>query len=103
QRATRDVVVVGFIGLTEVRGVRVRDRAFRAHPVERRARVEAAGEGDPDALTDRNLLKDAGHSSILTCRLWAFGSGLWALGFGLWALGSGLWEEHSNVREAGQR
>ena len=42
QRAPRDIVVIGFVRLAEVRGVRVRDRAFPSHPMKRRARIETA-------------------------------------------------------------
>ncbi len=61
QRAARNVVVVGLVGLSEIRGVRVRNRALRAHPVQRRARVEAAGEGDADLLADGKVLQDVRH------------------------------------------
>ena len=50
QGAPRDLVVVGFVRLPEVRGVGVRDRALLPHPVERRAGVETSGEGDADFL-----------------------------------------------------
>ena len=48
ERLARDLGVVGLVGLAEVRGIGVRDRALRAHPVHRGAGVEAAGEGDAD-------------------------------------------------------
>ena len=60
-RAARNVVVVGLVGLAEVRRVRVRNRALRAHPVQRRARVEAAGERDADLLADGKVLQDVRH------------------------------------------
>ena len=60
-RAARNVVVVGLVGLAEVRRVRVRDRALRAHPVQRRARVETAGERDADFLADGKILQDVRH------------------------------------------
>ena len=50
QRLARDVVVVGLVGLPEVRGVGVRDRPLAPHPVQRGARVEAAGKCDADLL-----------------------------------------------------
>jgi hypothetical protein len=40
--APRDVVVIRLVGLPEVCGVGVWNGAFRAHPVQRRARVETA-------------------------------------------------------------
>ena len=61
QRAARDVVVVGFVGLTEVGGVRVRNGALGPHPVERGARIETAGERDADLLADWNALKNVRH------------------------------------------
>ena len=60
-RAARDLVVVRLVGLPEIRRVRIRNRAFRAHPVQRRARVETAGECDADLLADRNVLQDVRH------------------------------------------
>ena len=48
-----DGVVVGFVGLAEVGGVGVGERALLLHPVERGGGVEAAGEGDADALAER--------------------------------------------------
>ena len=64
QRAPRDVVVVGLIRLAEIRGVAVRDRALLPHPVDRRARVEAAGESDADTLADRQGLKNICHVGL---------------------------------------
>ena len=63
QRATRDLVVVGFVGLSKIRGVRVRDGALCAHPVERRAGVETAGKRDADTLAGRKTLKNVAHVS----------------------------------------
>ena len=57
----RNLVVVGLVGLAEVRGVGVRNRALRAHPVERGARVEAAGKRDADLLADGKILQDVRH------------------------------------------
>ena len=51
-RLRRDRGDVRLVVLAEVGGERVRDRAVLAHPRERAAGVEAAGEGDPDALAD---------------------------------------------------
>src|ERR1700753_1288948 len=47
-RLARDLVVVGLVGLAQVGGVGVGDRTLVAHPVQRRAGVEAAREGDAD-------------------------------------------------------
>ena len=50
QRLARDLVVVRLVGLAEVGGVGVGARALGAHPVQRRAGVEPAGERDADAF-----------------------------------------------------
>ena len=61
QRALRGiVVVVGLVGLAEIRGVGVRDRALRAHPVQRGAGVEAAGERDADFLVGGKAVENRG-------------------------------------------
>ena len=60
-RTARNLVVVRLVRLAEVRGVRVRDRALRAHPVQRGARVETAGKRDADFLADRKILQDVRH------------------------------------------
>ncbi len=49
---------VRLVVLAEVGGERVRNRAALAHPRERTARVEAAGERDADALADRERGED---------------------------------------------
>src|SRR4030095_9992140 len=77
-RLARDLVVVGLVGLAEVRRIRVRDRAALAHPAERGARIEAARERDADLLADRKALEDvaqrngsvwgSGRSDIRTIR-----------------------------------
>jgi CDGSH-type Zn-finger protein len=64
-----DVVVIRLVRLAEVRRVRVRNGAFRPHPVQRGARVEAARKRDADSLADREILQDARHER----RLRAFG------------------------------
>ena len=46
--AARDVVVVGFVRLTEVGGIRVGDCALFPHPVERGAGIQPAGERNAD-------------------------------------------------------
>ena len=50
ERLPRDLGVVRFVRLAEVRGVGVGDRALRAHPVHGGAGVEAAREGDAHLL-----------------------------------------------------
>ncbi len=61
ERAARDLVVVLLVGLTEIGGVRVGNRALAAHPVQGRARVEAAGKRDADLLAGGNTLKNRRH------------------------------------------
>src|SRR5262249_7889903 len=63
ERAARDLVVVGLVGLTEIRRVGVGDRALGAHPVQRGAGIETAGERDADALAGAELLKNVAHWS----------------------------------------
>ena len=65
QRAPGDVVVVRFVGLAQVRRVGVGDGALGAHPVQRRARIETAGEGDADTFAYRQGLKDVGHRRMI--------------------------------------
>ena len=64
ERAARDFVVVGFVGLAEIGGVRARDRALLAHPQQRGAGVESAGKGDADLLADGQVLQDGGHGGV---------------------------------------
>ncbi len=59
ERLARDLVVVGLVGLPEIGGVGERDRAFLPHPVERGARVEAAGKRDADVFADGKCLQDS--------------------------------------------
>src|SRR5207302_195103 len=61
QRAARDVIVIGLVGLTEVGRIRVRDRALLPHPVQGGARIEAARKRNADALADRKSLKNVSH------------------------------------------
>ena len=61
QRAARNFVVVCFVGLAEIGGVGVGNRALAAHPVKRGARVEAAGKCDADFLAGGNTLKNRRH------------------------------------------
>ena len=58
QRALRDGGDVRLVRLSEVGREGVRDSAVLAHPRERAARVEAAGEGDADVLADRESGED---------------------------------------------
>jgi hypothetical protein len=51
ERLARNLGVVGLVGLAEMSGIRVGNRALGAHPVHRSARVEAAREGDADLLS----------------------------------------------------
>src|SRR5262249_51048274 len=66
QRAARDFLVVGFVGLAEIRGVGEGNRAVRPHPVKRRARVEAAGKRDADVLAGGKTLKDGSQRIYFT-------------------------------------
>ena len=61
QRLARNLVVVGFVRLAEVCGVGVRNRAFRAHPMQRGAGIEPAGKGDADAFARRKALENVRH------------------------------------------
>ena len=61
-RAARNVVVVRLVGLAEIGGVGVRDGALLAHPVNRGARIEAAGERNADLLADGKALKNICHA-----------------------------------------
>ena len=63
-RLARDLVVVGLVGLAEVGGVGVGDRALAAHPVQRGAGVEAAGKGDADLLAGGKVLEDGAHAWV---------------------------------------
>ncbi len=58
QRLPGDLVVVGLVRLTEIGRVGVGDGALLPHPVERGARVEAAGKRDADFLADGDRLQD---------------------------------------------
>ncbi len=61
ERLARDLVVVGLVGLAQVRGVGVGAGALGAHPVEGRTGVEPAGERDADAFARGDALKNRGH------------------------------------------
>jgi len=60
-RLARDLLVVRFVGLAEVGGVREGHGALLAHPVECGAGIEAAGKGDADLFADGKTLEDVGH------------------------------------------
>ena len=62
-RALGNARDVGLVGLAEVGGEGVRDRAVLAHPGDGAARVEAAREGDADALADRERAEDRRRSA----------------------------------------
>src|SRR5438105_11658369 len=84
KRAAWNVVVVGLVGLAEVGGIRVRNRAFRPHPMEGCARVEAARECDADLLAGRNALENSRHycaaSAFVIARRSSGDSGVTSLG-----------------------
>jgi len=52
---------VGLVELAEVGGVGVGHRPPLTHPRDSHRRVQAAGEGDPDAFTDREGGEHLGH------------------------------------------
>ncbi|MPN55332.1 hypothetical protein SDC9_203014 [bioreactor metagenome] len=53
----RNRFVVGFVRLTQIGGIGVRNRALLAHPAQCRAGIETAGKGDAHFLVDGNRLK----------------------------------------------
>ena len=61
QRAARNLVVVLFVGLSQIRRVGVGNRPLASHPVKRCAGVEAAGKRDADLLAGWNTLKNRRH------------------------------------------
>ncbi len=61
QGPARDLVVVGFIGLAKVGGIRVRNGALGTHPVNGGAGIQTAGEGKADFFARRQILKDVSH------------------------------------------
>ena len=61
QRAAGDAGDVGLVVLADVGGVGARDRALVAHPGDGDGGVEAAGEGDADALADGQGGQDLAH------------------------------------------
>ncbi|OQC05764.1 MAG: hypothetical protein BWX79_02225 [Alphaproteobacteria bacterium ADurb.Bin100] len=67
-RLARDFVVIGLVGLAQVRRVGVRDGAFLAHPQQRGAGVQAAGERDADLLLGGKVLENRGHGRVSESR-----------------------------------
>jgi hypothetical protein len=65
QGLARDLVVVRLVGLAQVGGVGIGHGALLAHPVQRGAGVQAAGERDADLLADGKVLEDRGHGAGL--------------------------------------
>ena len=61
ERALGDVRDVVLVDLAEIGGEGVRDPALLADPGDGDGRVEAAREGDADALADGQRLEDAAH------------------------------------------
>ena len=61
ERPTGDAVDVGLVVLAEVGGVGARHGALLAHPRHGDGGVEPAGEGDADALADRQFGEDLAH------------------------------------------
>jgi hypothetical protein len=55
ERLARDVFVARLVGLAEIRGVRVGNRAVGPHPAYGGAGVQAARERDADLLSPRKL------------------------------------------------
>jgi hypothetical protein len=68
QRLARNLVVVGLVGLAQVGGVGVGHGALAAHPDQRGAGVQPAGERDADLLAEGKVLQDGGHG-----RSWIWG------------------------------
>src|SRR2546423_417433 len=61
----RNIVVVALVRLAEMSRIGVRNGAVRAHPRERCARVQSAGESDADLLADGQCLQNAAHAQRL--------------------------------------
>jgi hypothetical protein len=61
ERLAGNLFVVGFVRLAEVGGVRKRNRAFVAHPMQGRTGIETTGKRDADFLADGKTLKDVSH------------------------------------------
>ena len=65
ERALGDVRDVHLVDLAEIGRERVRDAALLTDPGDGHGRVEAAREGDADALADGQRLEDAAHRGSL--------------------------------------
>src|SRR5207249_2825440 len=63
QRATRDVVVVGFVRLAEVGGIGVGDGTLFTHPADGGAGVQAAREGNANLFPFGDAIQDLAHVS----------------------------------------
>ena len=59
----RNVFVIGLVGLAQVGGVGVGNRAFEFHPVQRGAGVQTARKSDADFLPEGKVLKNGAHDS----------------------------------------
>ena len=59
----RNLFVVGLVGLAQVGGVGVGNRAFEFHPVQGCAGVQTARKSDADFLPDGQVLKNGAHDS----------------------------------------
>ena len=57
----RNIVVVGLVGLREIRRLRMRHRAFVPHQCERSRGVEATRKCDADLFADGEGRQDFGH------------------------------------------
>jgi hypothetical protein len=65
---TRNLFVVGFVGLAQVGCVGIWHSAFSAHPQQGCAGVQAARKCDADFLAGGNVLKNGGHGSSFQMR-----------------------------------
>ena len=71
ERALAHAPDVGLVVLTEIGRESVRDTALLADPRDGDGGVEAAGERDPDSLSDGKRLEDTAHAgSLATARCW---------------------------------
>ncbi len=65
QRAPRDILIIGLVRLAEVGRIAVGNRSLLAHPVNGRAGIQAAGEGDANFFPNRKTLQNIAHESFL--------------------------------------
>src|SRR5262249_15748804 len=61
----RNVIVIRFVGLTQIRRIAVGNRLLLFHPADGGAGVEAAREGNADLFTDWYRLQNLGHQISL--------------------------------------